>query len=365
MGPCNSASVKPTSNGTSARKNTLTNRPDLAHDLAGTQINPPACDTGPTSLINATNNIVSIAIAKSISNCFADQIALQNTRIKCKPRVPEDITVFEANAACGQCIQNILLASQRQNEMERILWTNTNPAQVRLPIDQYYASIIQEAESCGLSYCKACVLTDITQMNIVQSTDQCISTFMTNTNIQSNLTTLIQQQFLNNQDVLAAAAQVFASKDVSDLTDTVTNNLMAVVNTQFLEDLQKDIQTSQIIQLTSDTQVSLSHVSQSSISVVAQKFVDDNNVAVMAFGEEIFSAMANIVTQQNTLNSVGQAIFQSTLTFTSAINSSVGLVMFAMIIVLGVTVLAILGFLIYTRIQGGIANRAREEWNPT
>src|SRR6185436_13064399 len=113
MGPCNSASVKPTSNGTSARKNTLTNRPDLAHDLAGTQINPPACDTGPTSLINATNNIVSIAIAKSISNCFADQIALQNTRIKCKPRVPEDITVFEANAACGQCIQNILLASQR------------------------------------------------------------------------------------------------------------------------------------------------------------------------------------------------------------------------------------------------------------
>lgn len=319
-------------------------------------LKPAACDKSPQSLIRATNNIVSVAIAKSISNCFVNQVAQQNTRIKCRPKLPEGVTVYEENLACGQCIENTLLDFQQQNALEQAMWANS-PATVRQPIDQYYSSLIQSLESCGLSYCKACVLTNITQMNIVQSNATCISTFMNRTNIQANISNLLQQQFLNNQDILSGAAQTLGNSNLLSLSDQIASNLMTVVNDDFIQDLQATLESSQVIELISDTTVKLSNVSQSSITTVTQSFVDDNNVATNTFSQEIFDAISQISNQQTTLDSVGKAIFQSSVTFVSAISSSVGIVMFATIGVLLFVVVVIISYLVYRKIQESAAQK--------
>jgi len=318
---------------------------------------PAACDKSPTALISATNDIVSVAIARSISNCFSDQVAVQNVRMRCRPRLPEGVAVYEANSSCTQCINNVLADFTRQNNLERAQWANS-PATVRQPINTYYQSILSSFESCGLTACKACVLLNLTQLNQVQASDECITSFMTRTNIQSNLSSIIQQQLLNNQDVLAGAASAFANNDLASLTTTITDSLMTVMTEQFVQDLRDTIENSQAVEIFSDTTVKLGNISQMSLATVAQKFVSDNNVALNAFSQEIFTNISQVAQQQQTLDTLGRAVFTAAIDFTSALNSSAGLVLIAVGVVLGITLLAVIGYMIYRAIKDRELRRA-------
>ncbi len=325
-------------------------------------VKPAACDKSPRALIQATNNIVAVAISQSISNCFAFQTAQQEVRVRCRPILPTGEEVYEANPACGQCIQNVLLDFQQQDSLERAAWNPPQSATVRQPIDKYYATLKSNIETCGLTYCKACVLSNITQMNIVSATDECVTTFMTQANIQNNISTLVQQQLLNNQDVLAGVAQTLGSNEMTTLTDKISQNIVSVTNSEFLQDLRTTLEASQIIELVTSDSVTLANISQASAITVTQSFVDANNVAINAFGEETFTAIANIVNQQTTINDVGEAVFKATLSFANAVDSSVGIVMLAMIALLGVTLLGILGYAAYREIRDLSIKRAQREY---
>src|SRR6185436_8374716 len=121
-------------------------------------------------------------------------------------------------------------------------------------------------------------------------------------------------------------AQALRSNEMQTITTKVSQNLTAVMNSEFLQDLRANLEASQVIELVSDTSVTLTNLSQNSILTIAQQFVTDNEVATNAFGEETFNVISNIANQQNTLDSLGKAVFQSTLPFADAISSSVGIV---------------------------------------
>jgi hypothetical protein len=305
----------------------------------------PSCDKSAEALITATNSIVAYAITKTITECNVNANLQQDINIKCVPVVP-DGTVYEENAACGQCLKNILLDNESQNELERSMWANS-PAEVRQPIDTMYESLLVNMESCGLTYCKACVLLNVTQQNIFEATSVCMSRNMTQTNVKTNISTILQQTFLNNQDVLSGAAQTLGAQGVNTLSTNISNTISSVVTNEFLADLRTSISTSQVIQLTNTTSTTLNKITQSSILNVTSKFVTDRSVATNSYSNEVFDQISLIANQQNTLNEVGEVVFKSTVTFTKAIDSSIGKIMIAVLIILGLVVFSIICYIIY------------------
>ena len=328
----------------------------------------PGCDKSKQGLIDSMNTIISTAITQTVSECFSETKLEQNIEITCDPKVVQDklpdITVYEENPACLACMESILQDANTQDDMERIMW-NSSPATVRQPINTMYAKMIGGIEECGLGYCKACVMTNVTQQNIVSASEGCISTFMTQASVQANVSTILQQQFLNNQDVMSGAMQTLGIQGVKELSDHISSNIATVVNTSFLQAVHQSISQSQIITIKSATTTRLSHVTQSSILNITQQLVTQNHVATSTYAESVYAQIAAITNQQNTLDELGNVVFSSTTTFTAAIDSAVGMVMMAVLALLGVVVVAIIGFILYKRFKRGVElvgtlNRSKE-----
>jgi hypothetical protein len=318
------------------------------------------CDKSAGSIIDAVNSIVSTAITKTINNCFVDQVAKQLVRIKCKPKLPEGVTVYEENFACGNCIDNIKNSANYQNNLQRNLW-KSSPASVRQPIDTFYQGLLDQMEGCGLIYCKSCALNNVTQLNLINSDAECIETSMTKVNIQSNLTTLLQQQLLSNQDLLSSAATTLGIQNVQTLSEFISSNISTVVNDQFITDLRQTLKQSQIVELISDSSVSLSNISQSSVITVTTKFVSDAHVATMAFAQETFDSIAQLAQSQNTLNDVGNVVIDSSVGFLKAMDTAVGEITLAIVVLLGVVVLGVVGFLAYQNIKRVVDERTKRK----
>lgn len=323
--------------------------------------NIPICNNGsPEGLIQMFNTLIATAISKTITNCFQNQTAEQLTRIRCNPKLPNSDSVYEENVACSQCIDSVLQGNLYQNQIQRKLW-QTSPATVRMPINTMYETILEQMEVCGLTYCKACALSNITQVNMVQADAECISISMTSTNINLNLSSSISQMFLSNKDVLSATVQTLGVKDMQQATQIITSSILTVVNDSFLSDLRQTISQSQVIELISETSVRLNNISQASCSTITQKFVSDNEVITKAISESVLQSISTQIDSQNTLDSLGGIFSSSTTTFLSALSNAAGKIMFACVVLLGVIVLGIIAYFIYKNVKNLVDRKASQD----
>jgi hypothetical protein len=318
---------------------------------SGTNLHKQNCTKSTNSLIEATNNIISRSITNVISNCDSNVRVEQDVSLKCAPTGP---AVYEENATCARCIYNLTLDFKAHNDLEQSLWKHS-PAQVRQPIDIMYLNILRDLEACGLTYCKACVLLDVTQQNIINTGNDCISKITNKQSITDNMTNLFQQQFLNNQDVLSAAAQSLGIQGVNKISEHISNSIISNISTSFLDALSVSISNSQVIELTSDTSTQFRNITQNSILNIVEQEVNKNSIATMAMKKELFDNISQIVNNENTLNEVGEVIFKSTVTFAKAIDSSVGKIMFAVLVLLGVITLTIIGYILYRKFKGDVS----------
>jgi len=309
------------------------------------------CDKSKTALINATQEIVATAIVTSLNQCNAASDSAQNITIKCNPVIPSDATydVYEGNPACGRCNTAVFTGMLKQHEMERKMW-ESGPAQVRLPIDQEFILLLGRMGTCGTVTCKACALANVSQVNIISSNNSCYQT-MTNTNVfKTNLNTLINQQLLSNQDVLAGVAQAFGKNDSEKISEDITSFISTNVTSTFLNDVVTKINNQQTIEVTGASTFS-NNVSQYSVFNAALDSVIQEQIIERSISDAMFTLIEQVANQQNTLSSVGEILFTSTITFVSAVNNIVGQVMIATLVALGVVVLFILGFVLYKVIK--------------
>lgn len=312
------------------------------------------CDKSKSGLITSVNDIVSRSITKTIINCTTDGDSSQDVIIKCNPKVITNLhgdTCYEANESCGNCLNTVLADMKAQDAMERNMWKYRG-IKVRQPLDITYATMVSQLQSCGLSHCKACVLLNVTQLNLIKANGTCINDQINRTNIKTNLDATIQSEFTNNQDVLSAAAQVFGiDTDTTKLVEHISNSLMTTISDTFVTNLKNVLNSTQSIEIFSTSSVETQFMTQSSILTSTSKYVTDTGVAEKSFGDIQFDQMSTIVNQQNTLNDLGEVIFESTITFTKALDSSVGKIMFAVLILLGVVICFIIGFIIYKAVK--------------
>jgi hypothetical protein len=309
-------------------------------------------DKSQTALISSLNTMVSTSIIKTITSCFQESAVSQNIELLCEPKLSKvdidnpNISVYEENSACTRCITLTQNAIDSHISAEKSMWSSS-PAQVRQPIDTFYNNILEELETCGLTVCKACVLSNITQSNILNADSTCIQNNITTEGIQLNLSSLLQESLLNNQDVLSQVADALKNNNLQSISDTISSRVVSTLSASFFNQLISRIQNGQSL-IVKGSSIKFNQLSQEATFTIVSNYVDKENIATLAYAESTYQVLADEINQQNTLNSVGDVIFDSSVSFVTAIDSSVGLVMFAILVVLGVVFASIVIYSIYS-----------------
>jgi hypothetical protein len=309
------------------------------------------CNKDKSALIQATNEIVATAIVNSLNQCNSLEASTQDIEITCFPNLP-DGTVYEMNSSCGVCNRAVFLGMLAQHEQERKVWARGGEVKVRLPINEEYVLMLGRLGTCGINSCKACSLANVTQTNILTGNSQCYDQLRSTTNFQTNLSSLISQQLLANQDVLSGAATALGATGVDNITEKVVNQISAQVTSNFLNETIDKMTNSQIIQLKSNGKTTFNNISMLSAFNIALESVTQSEIVTRAISESMFSLIAQIADEQNTLNDVGTVVFEAVVTFQTAVDNIVGRVMVAVLVSLGLVVLAIVVYAFYKFIRG-------------
>lgn len=313
----------------------------IAYGAGGFSYNKTVCDKSRSAFVSITSDIVAVSITKNMLITADILDSDQSIEITCSPSVD----VFENNEVCRTCMQAVLDDYKYHEALERAMWKRHN-ARVRQPIDQTVKVMADGLQNCGLRYCKACVLIDVNQSSIIKGfkSDSNDATFKVGvtTDFNSILTTVLN----NNQDALSAALKAFKFDNVQQLTNHITQKLLTTANIKNIYDTTMKSQSRQNVNIrTADGFVSgITHQSlynavlQSSLGIV-ENYMDSIQSKIDIISE--------LVSQQNTLDEIGNLVFKSIFTFTDALNSSVGKVMISILIVLGITVLAVAVHMLY------------------
>jgi hypothetical protein len=317
-------------------------------DLGVNKSRLTGCDKTASSLVKAVNEIVTASIVRTITQCDQQTTLVQNVRVSCNPTVAEGDEVYEDNAACTLCLQSVRLDQEERDRLERARWQNDpNRAKVIQTKDAMYASVLRGMEICGLSVCKACVLLNATQRNIFDASMSCVQSSITASAITSNLENILRQQLESNRDVLSATLQDLGVESVESVVQNVATSISQNITSEFLSSLKQVVNSFQTIQIVSNSSIRANGFTQGSIITGVQSFVSSQSVALKSIGEARFQAIADIIARQNTLNDIGQVIFASTVTFARALDSSVGLIMFAVLGILGIIAIIVIVYLVY------------------
>ena len=312
------------------------------------------CSKDRQAIIRATNEIVATAIVTSINQCNDQTLTTQNVKLTCAPsNLEANTTVYEANSSCTRCIENVFNGMQSQHDLERKLWSK-GPAQVRLPINDEYMLLMGRLGTCGMTVCKACTIANVSQANILSTNSSCFSNIDQQASFKTNLSSLLKQQLVNNQDILAGVAKAFGNSNVSNITENLTNLISSKADTNFINSVFRQITSTQNITLQSNGSTTVNNISQINTFNIALQLVSQANIAENSISNDVFQTVAEVANQQNTLNDVGTLVFESTVTFVGAIDSIVGKVMLAALITLGVIVLVIIAYALYRFIKKSV-----------
>lgn len=313
------------------------------------------CHKTPEALVQSTNEIIASAIIKSSNKCNQQSDILQDITIECQPNLTgADIRVWEENRACRQCVNAVFQGMLSHHALERRTWIKdaADQVRVRLPIDEEYGLMLQRLELCGITQCKACALTNVTQANVLSKDDtDCYSKLQDASQFSLNLRSLLRESFLNNQDVLSGASQALGKKGVESLTEEVATRIESQVNENFLISVTSLMQSQQVLSLKSSTTLNANNISQQNAFNIALTQVQNSNVTLNVIDQSVFNFIASVSNQQNTLNSVGETVFEATVDIAQALEGVVTRIMFAALALLAATVLVLLGYGFYRGVK--------------
>ncbi len=317
------------------------------------------CDPTKQAVIRSTQEIIATAIVTSLNLCTTFAAIDQQINITCNPILQDPSSVYEGNLACGQCNLNVFDGMLAQHRLERKVWDQGGTVQVRLSIDEEFILLMQRIATCGLVSCKACSLMNVTQANILTQNEGggqniCYNQVRDVNAFKANLGSLVSQQLLSNQDVLAGVAKAFGTNDTVNITQNIVSYVSSNVDQDFLTLVASSMQSAQTIDIVSATSVFVNNISQSTAFNIALESVTTNQIVEKSFSDQVFQTIEQVANDQNTLSSVGQVLFTSSVTFVSAIHSAVGQVLIAVLVALAVVILAVIGFGIYKLIRNSL-----------
>jgi hypothetical protein len=326
-----------------------------------------ACDRSKRAMIDVTNEIISRSLVQSITDCTFSGAARQRVSVSCHPELRSlgsstetpgvynwsiDPEVYEGNASCGQCVDGVISGMLAHHELERRVWDERNgEVRVRLGINDELVLMSRRLELCGAGMCKACVLRDVNQYTAIDTTGDnlCKSSATVSKSFRVNVEAALRSQLEQNQDVLSSVASMFGLDTKLDIVNELTSRITSEDITRIVNASMLAIRSSQSLTFSSSGGSMLRGVGQTSALAATMRVVVDSNISTKIMSDAEWNVLAQMVREQSTLSSVGDLLFESVTAVVSMVDTIIGQVLIAALVLLGVVVIGLLGYVFYTR----------------
>jgi len=292
-------------------------------------------------VINHELNQMTAEILTSIQlKCASDTINNQIISVDCQNGV-NLTTAYENNPTCTSCIKDILTRKQQEYAQYIVLAQNGKP-NLNIPninLDLLY--VWEQMTACGKNFCKACVLEDISQSNMVNVDVNCNATNNVTNQVQQALVTSITQKLSTDYDIFGSLANVIGGNDAQSVVNNISNRVKSVITESLITTIYTKTKSNQDISIKTTSNVSLRNISQVSTYSTIVKYLGDNSIFNSIISNAEIKSLQQLYDTNNSTNAVGNAFNSVNSIFADMLSGITGYVLLAIFICMGLAVVIV------------------------
>jgi len=318
--------------------------------------------TSQEALVNVVNNMVADVFINISLYCNSRSTSTQTLQINCQPYNNSSTIIYEENAACKTCIQNIVDNQINNYNWQKTLWSTTTPS-VQGSIDTDYQNVINEFVSCGKLSCKACSIENTSQSTVIQSVLNCAAINDIQNAINQQLTAQITQQLVNNQDMLSPLANMLGASTTNDVITNINNRITALITESVIANITQTISNNQNITVESKAGGTENVTGQTQTSAYnsVMNYLGQTNIFNNILQQSQWDILQDLINTQNTIDTLGNTIVKTVGYLSKLLTDIVGRVVFFVLILVGVIFLAMLVYIVTSLVQKSVQKKQAQD----
>jgi hypothetical protein len=287
--------------------------------------------------VNQVNSIVATVFTSIALTCSNTALSQQAIVVGCSPQLDNpDLEVaqpYENQPQCTICMDNIVADRIQYYNLQRTAWAAGAPVNVALPIDQDYNAVVQAFIACGQSSCKACSYTNLSESTVIKNILSCEAFNNIRNNISQSLTQQVTQSLTNNQDFLAPLATMLGASSFQQIVNNVVTRIQTKITQDVVEGVANTISNNQILILNNGDAQGLT---QQSAFNCAVNYFSQTQIFNSIFTDEQWQQLQDLANDQNTIDSVGNAVVKAISDMEKFSKSTVGIIVIFILSLVGV-----------------------------
>jgi hypothetical protein len=294
-----------------------------------------------TQLNNMTANILT-----NISmNCSAQSSNNQVISIDCtRTNLTE---AYESNSVCRQCILNVL--QSKREEYTRYF----NLAQAKelvsdipnINIDLHYVG--EQLRECGKRVCKACVIEDISQSNVVNVSVDCQAMNNISNLVSQSLTNAITQKLTTNYDILGSLANVLGGNDSQSVVNSISNRVKSVITNDLITNIYNQAKNEQTFIVNLNTSGQFNGISQRSTYNSIVTYLSTNNIFNSILSESEWTTLQTLHDSNNITGTLTAGFETVNSLFSDVLKHTIGYILLGVMAVMCLAAFYVIATTVY------------------
>lgn len=301
--------------------------------------------------LNYLSRVVADTYLNINTKCVSQLKSAQYMNLLCQPSG----SPAEESAACKSCLELVGLDGQLAFDIQRQQWSKGSKPEVLKPINTQFQEFTAAIESCALS-CKSCVFSDNSQFASIKITQNCEAANDFREQIINSVTSKVSNDLFQKNDVLSSLEKSLRLTGSSQNAVVVnyTNRVKSSINEMFDQGVFTSLNVTQTMQISSLSSLYFSGSNQSfAIDQISKALLN------AGFGDNLLTTeewdeTSQVYIDNSTLNAAGDLYVSYVNSLSSIINTAIGGIMFAILIIAGVLTLVLIGLFIFKAIKGEV-----------
>ncbi len=298
-----------------------------------------------STITTQLNNMTATILTNISMNCATLSSNSQLISVDCAPT--STTVAFESNATCRACISNIL--SSRKEEYTRYANLATAGIDVsnipNINMDLHSAS--EEMRACGKDVCKACVIEDISQSNIVNVETSCQATNNIQNQVSQSLTNAITQKLSTNYDIFGSLANILGGRDVQTVTNQISNRVRQVITNNLITNVYNQAKNNQRFSVNVSGASLFRGISQRSTYNSIVTYLAQNNIFNSILSESEWKTLQTLHDSNNTTGLTTSGFITANQLFTDMLKSTMGYIILGVMVCMCLAVFYVIAITVY------------------
>lgn len=259
----------------------------------------------------------------------------------------QNSTFYEDNDTCVNYFSSILSNVEGHLKIEEANWP---PINLKLSFNDQMEAVIEDMLASRV-YCKACDFQDASQYAVINLKENCKFSNDVRLKWQNAAQGQMLQTLYSRSDVLSSLAKAVNNSNKDQTAIDMTTKVRESLDESIASIIINSVKNKQTIQVSGSASGAayFSGITQDVVITSSVKALQDAQFATSILEEHQWAAWANIYESDTTLSSVGKALSDTITGFTGVLKTTVGAIMFAVLVVLLFVIIGLVGVILWKK----------------